>query len=160
VSAAQSFDFVPPTAATEVVGEIIDRVIYVHFENKEGIDSFAFEMGQTINHSTRDLWYPASDRKMTVKLPDNAFENKNLEVSLWAQFDKKWWEDAWQGMPEFISEDLAPWRSINVHFAKQEDVDAFAVLVDQGITELTKWIWYPEAEIQKVNDKRWVSTLK
>lgn len=156
---SNSFDFIPATAAQEVVEKIIDRVIYVHFENKEDIDLFAFIMDQTINPSTHDLWYPESSRKMTVKLEDSAFENAADQKSLFAAFDKKWWEDSWQGMPEFISEDLAPWRTIHVHFAKQEDVDSFAILVEQGITELTKWIWYPEAEIQKVNDKRWVSKL-
>src|SRR5208282_549725 len=153
-----SFDFVPATASREVVDTVIDRVIYVHFENKSGLDEFSFVMDQTINPGTKDLWYPESDRKMTVQLQDYDFDNKDKQDSLWASFDKKWWEDSWQGMPEFISEDLAPWRTIHVHFAKQEDVDAFSALVDQGITELTKWIWYPEAEIQKVNDKRWVST--
>jgi len=33
-----------------------------------------------------------------------------------------------------------------VHFASDENVDAFAELVGQKITGKTKYIWYPEME--------------
>lgn len=52
----------------------------------------------------------------------------------------------WKGMPEFEHEDLTAFRSIHVHFANQEDVDAFARLVGQKIGEKTRSLWYPEAE--------------
>lgn len=53
----------------------------------------------------------------------------------------------WQGMPEFEQEDLTPIKTLKVHFAAQEDIIAFAKLVKQKITDKTKFIWYPEAEI-------------
>jgi len=71
----------------------------------------------------------------------------------------QWWEPYWQGMPEFISEDQSPLCTIRVHFEKQEDIDAFALLVNQKIGELTKYIWCPKAEKQKVSDLRWVGKL-
>ena len=52
----------------------------------------------------------------------------------------------WQGMPEFNQEDLSPMKSIIVHFKSQEDVDAFAELFGQKITEKTKYLWYPERQ--------------
>ena len=71
-----------------------------------------------------------------------------------------WWDKLWQGMPEFISNDLSPWRTYLFHFEKQEDIDAFALLVNQKIGGRTKYIWYPEAEDQKLSNLRWVSTIK
>lgn len=53
--------------------------------------------------------------------------------------------EEWQGMPEFENEDSA-YRTIYVHFKSQADVDAFAELVGQTITEETKYIWYPKTE--------------
>lgn len=58
----------------------------------------------------------------------------------------------WQGMPEFEHEDLTPKQSINVHFKSSEDAAAFAKLVGQTITENTKAIWYPKAEVIRYGD--------
>lgn len=53
-------------------------------------------------------------------------------------------EKEWQGMPEFISEDKTALQSITVHFMTREHVQEFAKLVDQLITENTKYIWFPK----------------
>ena len=62
----------------------------------------------------------------------------------------------WKNMPEFVSMDLRPYRTMPIHFATKEDMDAFAALVGQKITKITKCIWYPEAEIGRTADKRYV----
>jgi hypothetical protein len=53
----------------------------------------------------------------------------------------------WQGMPEFEHQDLTAVQSIHVHFKSREDVQAFAKLIGQEITEKTKFIWHPKQEI-------------
>lgn len=62
----------------------------------------------------------------------------------------------WDGMPEFENEDKTAFRSIIVHFKSQEDVDSFASTVEQKITEKTKFLWFPEIEIERYADKRYV----
>lgn len=72
-------------------------------------------------------------------------------------FDKgEWWENHWQGMPEFVQEDLAPVKTIYVHFETREDYLAFQKLVGQTLTMNTRSIWYPEAEIGRTFNKRYV----
>ena len=66
------------------------------------------------------------------------------------------WKDEWKGMPEFVQQDLAPFKSIYVHFESYEDAQKFAALVGQTITTQTRSIWYPEAEIGRIANKRWV----
>lgn len=61
----------------------------------------------------------------------------------------------WQGMPAFEHEDKTAYKSIAVHFKDQEAVAAFAVLVGQKITEQTRYLWYPEIEIERYMDKRY-----
>lgn len=53
----------------------------------------------------------------------------------------------WKGMPEFEHEDLTAVQSIHVHFKTYEDVQAFAELVGQKITDKTRSIWCPQQEI-------------
>lgn len=65
------------------------------------------------------------------------------------------WQVEWNGMPEFVQEDLTPVRSILVHFETDEDVRKFAVAVEQPIGPNLKSIWYPEAEITRYADKRY-----
>ncbi len=54
--------------------------------------------------------------------------------------------EMWEGMPEFGSEDMGPVRTIKVNFATQGDVEIFAELLGQKITDKTRSIWYPEVE--------------
>ena len=63
----------------------------------------------------------------------------------------------WQGMPEFLQEDLAPHSSVLVHFAGPADRRAFAALVEQSITPKTQSLWYPPAEIGHMVNKRFRS---
>lgn len=66
----------------------------------------------------------------------------------------------WRDMPEFKQDDKRPFRSIFIHFRKQEDVDAFIKLITpkligQEIGAKTKWVWYPEPEpIEPLHDKK------
>lgn len=70
------------------------------------------------------------------------------------KFDpKNYWED----MPEFDQQDVQAYKRIVVHFPNQEQVDAFSQAVGQSITEKTKYIWYPEIEIEKASDKKYKS---
>lgn len=62
-------------------------------------------------------------------------------------------EKEWEGMPEFLQEDETSLQRVIVHFKEQEDIDAFAKLVDQKITPKTRSMWYPEAKIETYADK-------
>lgn len=66
-------------------------------------------------------------------------------------------EKEWQGMPEFVQEDKSAFRSIPVHFKDQAAVDAFAKATGLKITEQTRFLWYPEIEIERYMDKRYRS---
>ena len=77
-----------------------------------------------------------------------------------ALFEKgEWWDESWKGMPEFDQKDLEPYKTVYVHFESREDMDAFAKLVDQRIGANTRSIWYPEAEIGRFADKRYIDSL-
>lgn len=49
----------------------------------------------------------------------------------------------WEGMPEFEQEDKSGVRQITVHFESQSDVEEFARLIGQSLTEKTRSIWHP-----------------
>lgn len=66
-------------------------------------------------------------------------------------------QDEWRGMPEFRQEDKGAFRSITVHFKDQESVDAFAKALNRNLAKSTKFIWYPEVEIETYVDKRYVT---
>lgn len=70
--------------------------------------------------------------------------------------EDEWWEEPWQGMPEFKQDDLEPFKSILVHFATREDLAAFAELVGQNIGGKTQSIWHPKQEIAHFTDKAYV----
>jgi hypothetical protein len=66
-------------------------------------------------------------------------------------------DDQWNGMPEFEHEDQTSAHRVIVHFASTADLAAFARLVGQTVTEHTRSIWYPKAEIGRYADKRYAA---
>ena len=85
--------------------------------------------------------------------------NESLEtfVSDLPPAEKEFDADAewkWAQMPEFIQENKEGYQSIIIHFETKEDVAKFAKLLDQTITDKTKYLWYPEHE--KQNLMEWV----
>ncbi|MBP98995.1 hypothetical protein CMK18_23845 [Candidatus Poribacteria bacterium] len=62
------------------------------------------------------------------------------------------YDEHWQDMPEFDQDDTRPHRTVMLHFLNQEDVDKFCDLTDQVITEKTKYVWFPEKQVDPVID--------
>ena len=52
-------------------------------------------------------------------------------------------ESHWIGMPEFVNEKQEPYAKIVVRFETQADLDEFAKLIGQKLTNKTKSIWHP-----------------
>ena len=69
---------------------------------------------------------------------------KNYELGIVDDPDDP--NELWEGMPEFEQED-AIHRTIKVHFANDVDVEDFARLVGQNITDKTRFIWHPEQKL-------------
>jgi len=63
----------------------------------------------------------------------------------------------WIGMPAFDQDNANGVRQLIVHFETDADVALFAQLVQQQITEKTKYIWYPEHKRESTIDKAYVS---
>lgn len=66
------------------------------------------------------------------------------------------WKKEWLEMPEFIQEDAQPIKQIIVSFLKKEDIEDFAKLVEQNITENTRSLWYPEVQKERPSNFLWV----
>lgn len=61
----------------------------------------------------------------------------------------------WRGMPDYNHSDKSAFRSIVIHFPDQAAVDRFARLVAQTITDKTRFLWFPKAEIETYVDKHY-----
>lgn len=62
----------------------------------------------------------------------------------------------WQGMPEFEQPAKKAFQSITVHMKDQAAVDSFARLIGQPVSNRTKFAWFPQIEIERYADKRYV----
>ena len=66
------------------------------------------------------------------------------------------YDKEWEGMPEFEREQLAH-RIIYVHFNNEENVQDFAELIEQNLTEKTRSIWYPKKKRDTKKDTGYIS---
>lgn len=65
--------------------------------------------------------------------------------------------DQWDGMPEFDQKDKTAHRTLQLHFPSDDAVQEFAKLIGQKITDKTRFVWYPNIEIETLADKRYAS---
>ena len=65
------------------------------------------------------------------------------------------YKEEWQGMPEFDQDDKTALQSIIVHFKTRKNVEKFAKLINQKITDRTKYLWFPYMKVEKTTDKRY-----
>ena len=66
------------------------------------------------------------------------------------------WREEWKDMPEYVQEDLTPYRVLNVRFRNEEDVAAFEALMEQKISPKQKTLWFPFAEPRRASIYRYV----
>lgn len=85
--------------------------------------------------------------KKKVELPKELFE--------WDE-EPEFYDQHWQNMPDFKQEDCGAKRQIIVSFDNEEDVQKFAQLINQNITDKTKSIWFPPREKNNVKDLFWI----
>jgi hypothetical protein len=69
------------------------------------------------------------------------------------------WTDNWVDMPAHEHKNLEPWRSLQLHFRNDADLQEFARLLNQPVSPTTKYLWYPKAEIDHTFNKRVVFTF-
>ena len=60
----------------------------------------------------------------------------------------------WQAMPSFHQDDKLGFHHLVVHFKDQEAIDSFAAMVQKPVSTATKYLWFPEIEIDRYADKR------
>ena len=72
--------------------------------------------------------------------------------------EPNWWDESWQDMPEFLQDAKHPYALINIRFDTKKDLEDFAALVGQRLTQKTKSIWYPFKSHYGAehNNQRWV----
>jgi hypothetical protein len=72
--------------------------------------------------------------------------------------DRQWYDEHWQGMPEFYQEDHTSDRQIIVHFRNSEDLKKFSELINQPITPKQKSLWYPQLDVVHHTHKVYVDS--
>ena len=83
-------------------------------------------------------------------------ENKTKQGALFEDYQGGKPETEWQGMPEFVQENVEEYQKIIIRFDSEADVEAFAKLIGQTITPNTKSIWYPKLKEVSYMNKRYI----
>lgn len=60
----------------------------------------------------------------------------------------------WSAMPSFHQDDKLGFHHLVVHFRDQAAIDSFAAMVNKPVSTATKYLWFPEIEIDRYADKR------
>ena len=106
---------------------------YTLFEKKQ----FAI-----LDNSPKGISGEWDDDKLANEWSDLPLQEWGISTGGWDKENADY-DEMWKGMPEFGGMESGIFKSLIVHFASQEDFMAFAKLVNQRVTDATKYIWYP-----------------
>lgn len=73
--------------------------------------------------------------------------------NLFGEHLPEYWEEHWWQMPEFSHDDLRPIKQLTLSFATQEEVQEFAEIIGQKVTEKTRSVWFKPQPIGVYQDK-------
>jgi hypothetical protein len=67
--------------------------------------------------------------------------------------------ELWQGMPEFVQDDLTSFKRAIVHFRDEEDFGRFLELLGQTTSDVSQGcsLWFPRIRRESYADKRWTT---
>lgn len=88
------------------------------------------------------------------KIITDAIADSNLFV-LTGQEEKET-PYGWDNMPSFNQQEKKEYHLLKVRFRNEDDLKAFAKLLDQNISTKTKAIWYPVLDRFEDSLFRWV----
>lgn len=71
-------------------------------------------------------------------------KEKTKQYNLFKKLPEKEWEKEWVGMPEFTQEKQRPYAQIIFRFNDERDLQEFAKLIGQKLTNKTKSAWHPK----------------
>jgi hypothetical protein len=60
--------------------------------------------------------------------------------------DEELFGSEWVGMPEFVQNKQEAHAEMIIRFSSENDLQEFAELINQKLTNKTKSLWYPELE--------------
>ena len=73
---------------------------------------------------------------------------------------RKWWQPHWWGMPEYLDDDLSPFRRVVLYFYDRKDVLAFGELIGQKLSPRCFSVWFPKRERRDRMARAWISVGK
>lgn len=130
--------------------------LLVHFLTRADRQAFAYLVGQRIGEGTESISWPVAGR-LPPELLHPAADVADVAQPALLDVEEPW-QEAWRGMPAYAHQDLEPLHTIAAYFDDQASRRAFAKLLDHPITDETKSMWFPQAEVDKVVNMRWRST--
>ena len=118
-----------------------DTLLDVRIPSRKLTDDECSELSIRLRKNTGEFDFQILATFEKSDLLDWGFRAYELDID-----DEPIDDDLWAGMPEYESEDISEIQSVKVNFLTQADIDDFAELVNQRITEKTRYIWFPRVE--------------
>ena len=79
-----------------------------------------------------------------------------MEEFLFEDLEKEW-EKLWKEMPEFKQKKLKPYKQVILSFVSKKDMEDFSKLIQQKITEDTKYVIFPKQKMDSFFDNIYIS---
>jgi len=138
----------------------LEKVPTIQIKNLTEAQKKAFVIADN-KIATNSTWDESTLWKEIQTLNDLGFDLNILafaELELLPIIDENVVNDPlaeWEDMPEFIQDDLQPYRSIIMHFGEEKHVKEFFKLLDQPYSEKARYLWHPQLIHEDNESKRY-----
>lgn len=161
------FDTVEPGALSSVAGIELPaapfRKIIVHFASQDNVNAFERTIEQRLPAArgkvVHAFWFPYRQGSFREEIPE---QDDQVDADQGLHGDYESFHSArkdWRGMHEFVQEVIAPFRSLEVLFATEADMELFERTVGQQLPpetgKMARSIWFPKLAVMTYKDKRY-----
>lgn len=81
-------------------------------------------------------------------------QKEPTQNTLWGHTDEReMWEQEWEGMPEYMMQNMEAKKQLKINFLKIEHYEEFCKLIGQELTPNTKSTWFPAVGKGRNSDK-------
>lgn len=137
------------------------KKLIVSFDNPENFKRFSQLLNLHLTMQTKGFWFKggaeAPAEEELTEFADSVVRKNNSKQDEFFEWDNPRLE-FWKEMPEFIAENLDPFKRVLVFFANEEEYKSFADLIGQKLTDRTQSIWYPYKGITHRSHLRYISS--
>ncbi|MCK9273039.1 hypothetical protein M0P65_05840 [Candidatus Gracilibacteria bacterium] len=121
--------------------------LIIHFLTKDDLNKFSKFISTTKINNLKNIVIEKKTNIVNLFLQNNISKKSEKINELINSGNNKKWKKLWKEMPKFFQQNIQNYKSILVLFKTKKAKRLFSKIIDEKITDKTRFIYFPKIEV-------------